>query len=143
MSFSFAHTPNPLKSRQKGIISERSLQVAYIHWVRQQIATDERYGLIFAIPNGGWRSAREAASLKAQGVMRGVPDVLCAVPVLNPTTGKTYAGLWIEFKRVGGELSGEQERIGGLLSKVGYRFIVCDKLSDAIEQTKDYLDGKK
>lgn len=33
-------------------------------------------GLLFAVPNGGWRNAREAQKLKSTGVVAGVADLL-------------------------------------------------------------------
>jgi hypothetical protein len=51
-----------------------------------------------AVPNGGRRSPREAAILKAEGVSRGVPDWLCFRPGHMPH-GTPCTGLAIEFKR--------------------------------------------
>jgi hypothetical protein len=51
-----------------------------------------------AVPNGGRRSPREAAILKAEGVSRGVPDWLCFRPGHMPH-GTSCVGLAIEFKR--------------------------------------------
>lgn len=45
-----------------------------------------------AIPNGGARSAREAALLKAEGVTAGAPDWMCFAPRHGA------AGLALEFK---------------------------------------------
>lgn len=35
------------------------------------------YGLLFAVPNGGKRNAREAKKLKDMGATAGVPDFIC------------------------------------------------------------------
>ena len=35
--------------------------------------------LLYAVPNGGYRNAREAARFKAEGVRSGVPDLCLAV----------------------------------------------------------------
>jgi hypothetical protein len=51
-----------------------------------------------AVPNGGRRSAREAAILKAEGVSAGVPDWLCFHPGMMPH-GTPCVGLALEFKR--------------------------------------------
>jgi hypothetical protein len=48
---------------------------------------------MFAIPNGGLRDPRTAASLKAEGVKSGVPDVFLPIPRHG------LAGLFIELKR--------------------------------------------
>lgn len=70
-------------------ISEEKLQEQCVHWFRMQF----RNKIIFAIPNGGKRSAFEAYRMKKGGVLAGVPD-LC-VP------HKTLFGqsaLYIELK---------------------------------------------
>lgn len=53
--------------------------------------------MVYAIPNGGDRQASVAASLKAEGVKAGVPDLCYPVPRWQ------YAGLYIEFKKPGEE----------------------------------------
>lgn len=48
---------------------------------------------LFAIPNGGYRNASEAANLKSQGVKAGVPDLML------PVACGQFHGLFIEMKR--------------------------------------------
>ena len=76
--------------------------------------------LLMAIPNGEARSMRAGVRLKMEGVRRGVPDLLLAIP----KGGK--GGLWIEMKRrTGGKLSLEQKEMLGLLEAQGYAVCVC------------------
>lgn len=71
-------------------MSEHDQQVTVIQYC-------EARGIpVFAIPNGGLRSKRTAAMLKAEGVKAGVPDLFVPVPV------EGYAGLFIEMKDVDG-----------------------------------------
>jgi len=51
--------------------SEHSEQVGFINWFRVQYPRV----LIFAIPNGEKRSISVAKRLKAEGVVRGIPDL--------------------------------------------------------------------
>ena len=75
--------------------SEHDEQVGFINWFRAKYSGV----LIFAIPNGEKRAISVAKRLKAEGVVRGVPDLY--VPTWN---------LWIEMKRAsGGRLSPDQK----------------------------------
>ena len=77
------------------IPTEDQEQAAFVAWFR---ATWPEVR-IFAIPNGGRRAMKVANTLKATGVLPGVPDLF--VPKW---------GLWIEMKRSkGGKLSPEQK----------------------------------
>lgn len=71
--------------------SEHAHQCALMQW----ISTVWRHPLgrlVFAVPNGGERRAHVGASMAAEGVKRGVPDLCWPVTIGN---GK---GLWIELK---------------------------------------------
>ena len=77
--------------------TEHGHQCAIIQWtVIKGLASDGRpiedLDLLFAIPNGGDRNVSVAASLKAEGVRSGVPDLCWPVP-----RGQ-FAGLYLELK---------------------------------------------
>ena len=106
----------------KEIPSEHEEQRAFISWWRKS-----GLPLIHAIPNGGGRSRVEAARLKAEGVVKGVPDLFC--PALC---------LWIEMKRQrGGVVSKEQKEIAKHLSECGYTVIFPKGAADAAEQVQN------
>lgn len=74
--------------------SEHAHQAAVMQWCAIEGRTRlTRLEMLFAIPNGGDRQASVAASLKAEGVKAGVPDLMLPVP------RGAYAGLWIEMKK--------------------------------------------
>lgn len=80
--------------------TEHAHQAAFFQWIA--ITGSKAMGytrLIFAVPNGGDRKASVAASLKAEGVKSGVPDVCWPIP--RRTAWADYHGLWIELKRPG------------------------------------------
>lgn len=79
----------------------------------------------FAIPNGGGRSKREAGRLKAEGVTKGVSDVMCALP-RGP-----YAGLFIEMKSRVGQASPEQRAWNDESNANGYMAVVCRGADEA------------
>lgn len=78
--------------------SEHAHQAAIFQW----IAIEGRLALadvdlLHAIPNGGDRSMAVGAAMKAEGVKRGVPDMMLPIPSMS------YAGLYIELKVPGRE----------------------------------------
>lgn len=87
--------------------------------------------LIFAIPNGEKRAITVAKRLKAEGVVRGIPDLF--IPQWN---------LWVEMKRVsGGRLSPEQKAMIGYLEGVGHKVIVGKGAADASKQILEFRNG--
>jgi len=94
--------------------------------------------VVFAIPNGGLRSKTEAARLKAEGVLAGVPDLFVA------ESQRGFQGLFVEVKRDGaGRVSGPQRRIHRLLIERGYAVLLADRgLEDAWTEVDSYLRGR-
>ena len=100
--------------------SEHYEQREFVSWFRKTYPDV----LIFAVPNGGARGAAAAGRLKAEGVVRGVPDLF--VPPWR---------MFIEMKRQqGGSLSPDQKAVIPYLESVGYRVLVCKGCVDAMEQ---------
>lgn len=128
------------KSRRAGSIgepSEHSEQCALISWwayVCMHIGAPER--LLFAIPNGGARSAVTGAALKAEGVRQGIPDLFLAVP------SKGYCGLFVEMKKKrGGRISAHQMQAKSELERFGYCVKVCRGFEDAKKEILSYFGG--
>ena len=84
--------------------------------------------MIFAIPNGEKRAITVAKRLKAEGVVRGIPDLF--IPQWN---------LWVEMKRVsGGRLSPEQKAMITYLESIGNTVIVGKGAADASKQILEF-----
>lgn len=112
------------------IRSESTEQITFIARVRHFHPNV----LVFAIPNGGKRDAREAARLKHEGVVAGVPDLMVAL------TKPPYSGLFIELKRTdGGRVSEAQKLIHDKLRKAGYLVVVAYGVEDAYSAFLDYV----
>lgn len=80
--------------------TEHAHQAAFFQWIALYGSKGmDSTRLMFAVPNGGDRKASVAASLKAEGVKKGVPDVCWPFPKRN--TWGDYHSLWIELKRPG------------------------------------------
>lgn len=93
--------------------------------------------VMFAIPNGGWRSLRTATRLKAEGVLAGVPDIFLAAP-----RGSSH-GLFVEMKRMsGGTVSKAQKLVMARLEAAGYACRVCRGFAEARDAVEGYLDGR-
>ena len=113
---------------------EHKEQKALIKWAGLQSKTIPALKLLFAIPNGGARHIAVATKLKAEGVRRGVPDLM--LPVANGT----FHGLFIEMKKVnGGRASKEQIEWQTALQLEGYQSLICEGWLDAKESIEIYL----
>ena len=89
---------------------------------------------MFHIPNGGWRSKREAGLFKQAGVKPGVPDICLPVPRGG------YNGLYIEMKRTrGSHTSDDQKAWVEKLNHYGYYAVICKGWISASEVILSYL----
>jgi hypothetical protein len=115
---------------------EHDIQRAFFDWVRLAEGAEPRLKLMFAVPNGGLRSAKTAGMLKAEGVRAGVLDVLF------PCASSGFRGLAIEFKRPGNTTTDAQDKFIGLLINEQWFVTVCTDTLTAINVVKDYLGGR-
>jgi len=100
--------------------SEHLQQVRLVAWFRRSYPGIR----VFAIPNGGLRSASQGAALKASGVVAGIPDLFVAEWLL-----------WVEMKReTGGVVSPVQRDWIAYLEGIGHKVIVGRGFDDAKRQ---------
>lgn len=97
---------------------EDSLQASIVAWIR--LCAPQC--ICAAIPNGGRRDRREAAKLKATGVLAGMPDLL----VLGP--GRVVIGF--ECKTATGRVSAEQNAIAEHWRALGAVWAVVRSIDD-------------
>lgn len=83
------------------------------------------------VPNGGYRSSREAVSLRQSGVKAGVPDVL----VFSSAPGAPR-GVALELKASGGALRPEQREWLDRLGRLGWATVVAYGYEDAVAQLR-------
>lgn len=115
---------------------EADEQKLLFQWAEYAVSTYPELGLLFHIPNGGSRNAREGHNLKLQGVRAGVPDICLPVPRGG------YGALYIELKRVKrGHVSEEQRIWIDALSRAGNRAVVCKGFEEARKEIENYLRG--
>lgn len=99
------------------------------------IETPEEWRLLLHhSPNGGKRSAIEAARFKAMGTRKGFPDLFLALPCNG------YHGAFFELKSEKGKTSKEQEVYLALLKKQGYKTFVTRSYEDFDNQIKEYFN---
>ena len=89
--------------------------------------------IIFHIPNGGSRDAREASNLKVQGVLAGVPDLCLVLPY-----GRT---VWIEMKAKKGRVSLEQAGLRTDFASMCHTVITAYSAEQALDLLREVLHG--
>ena len=110
-------------------ISEHSLQVQCVQWFRFAFPNK----LIFAVPNGGARNIVVATKLRAEGVLKGVPDLFIPEPNLN------YHGLFIELKVGYNKPTEYQKELMQKLIFRKYACAVCYTFEEFEKIVKDYF----
>lgn len=91
---------------------EDLIQEEIVLWFRQkyQFKGAESFAILFAVPNGGYRSPRQGKILKSTGVLAGVTDL-----ILVHSEGVEF----IELKTETGTLQASQKVFKKMLSMVG------------------------
>lgn len=118
--------------------TEHELQAAVIAACDALAQTDERYAMIFAIPNGGARDKVTAGKLKAEGVRAGVPDLFLACA--GGPNGQQH-GLFIELKIKPNRPRTNQMDWMQRLRKRGYACEVCyDSVQAVMDAIAEYLE---
>lgn len=108
---------------------EAELQRACVRWFRMQYPQH----LLFHIPNGGRRNAREAAFLKSEGVTAGIPDLFLA-------EGRHgFHGLFIEMKAGRNTATPAQKEMMVRLYRAGYSCVVCRSFEEFQIEVMKYL----
>jgi hypothetical protein len=115
--------------------TESGHQRAVFAWAALSLNEYPELRWMFHIPNGGERTARGAMNLKAEGVKRGVSDIML------PVTRGRYAGLFIEMKKPGeiNKTTKEQNEFGEFISGQHYLYMVCDNWMLAKSRIIEYL----
>lgn len=110
---------------------ESRIQQACVRWFRLQYP--KYAGLLYAIPNGGYRNAVTGAILKAEGALAGVADLFLAVP------NRHYHGFFIEMKQPKGRQQESQKRFQKAVEEQGYKYSLCYSLEEFMELVNEYL----
>ena len=112
-------TTKPRNSGGVGKNGEAHIQAAIVHWFRLVAPNC----LIFAVPNGGYRTKPEASRLKWTGTLAGVSDL-----VIVDEHGLVY---FLEIKQAGEQLSDSQKDFKALCRKNRWPFDVATSVTEA------------
>ena len=116
--------------------SEDAHQMAVFAWAALNVRRYPQLRWLHAIPNGGLRSPRTGARMKATGARKGVWDIFLPVPIFEIYS----AGLYIEMKKPGtGRLTDEQKEFKKHLDFYNYDTTVCFTWEEAVEAIERYL----
>lgn len=111
---------------------ESRLQIACVRWFRYQYPEYAR--LLFAVPNGGQRSAVTAKIMKAEGVVSGVADLILMKP------SRQYHALCIEMKTDKGRQSDNQKDWQFVIESHGYNYVICRTLEEFINTINKHIN---
>lgn len=131
---------NTKNGRRRPSHQEEDLQLACCRWYDYQWGGRRLNGekiqrLLHHSPNGGKRTAKEAARFKAMGTRAGFPDFWLGIPVNN------CPYLCIELKTLekGSGQSENQKHYERLVKAVGARYVVVRTLEEFMRTVNDYL----
>lgn len=119
-----------LSNRKIGEDTEQETVIAWASWRMEQYP---ELKWLHHIPNGGKRSASEAARFKAQGVKAGVADLFL------PSAHGGYFGLYIEMKYGNNRPTDKQREFLRDMARAGYSAHVAYGSQEAIDLLLNYL----
>ena len=105
------------KPRQKYRHLEGATQQACVTWFRLAYP---RY-VIFSVPNGGSRNAKEAANLKREGALAGVSDLIIVAD---------RAVMFVEMKTPENKQQKTQIEFQHNVERLGHTYVVCHSLNE-------------
>lgn len=117
--------------------SESKIQHFCVSWFRQTFP--KVAGLLFAVPNGGYRGGRAGATMVYEGQMKGVADLI----LLYPSGGKSALCIEMKVPKRKGSSAGAQSQSQkdwqALVETNGSTYVVCHGLIEFITAVCRYL----
>lgn len=110
---------------------ESEIQRSCVKWFRLQYRDLSK--LLFAIPNGGYRNAREAARMKLEGTTPGVSDLILLV------SNDEWSSLCIEIKAAKGRQSEYQKQWQISAENSGNKYVICRSFDEFKKEIEEYL----
>lgn len=113
---------------------EDNLQINCVKWFSLQYP--KLALLLHHSPNGGRRTATEAARFKQMGTRQGFPDLILLFP------NARYHGLFMEMKSKKGYQRPSQKRYQQAVEAMGYRYEIVRTIEGFIDCVRRYLKSK-
>ena len=110
---------------------EANIQEACVRWFRYQY--QQYAAMLFAVPNGGSRNAKEAENLKRQGVLAGVSDLILLVG------NGEFNALCVEMKQPTGKHTQRQKEWQKQAEKYQNKYVVCHSIEEFMDEVQTYL----
>jgi hypothetical protein len=110
---------------------ESILQKSCVNWFRYQYP--QYSSIFFAVPNGGHRNPTTARTMKMEGQLAGVSDLILLLPSTK------WSGLCIEMKIKPNKQSEHQKKFQSEVEKYGYCYIVCYDYEEFKTKVEEYL----
>lgn len=114
--------------------TESIIQRQSVKWFNLQYPSISK--LLFAIPNGGFRSKTEASIMKGEGVVSGVSDL-----ILLYSNG-IYNSLCLEMKAPGGKQTENQKAWQRLAESHGNKYAICHSLDEFMNEVNGYIQQR-
>jgi hypothetical protein len=112
---------------------ESELQTGCVRWFRLQYP--HLAMLLFAVPNGGNRNAREAGRMKDEGVVPGVSDLILLVP------NSHHAALCIEMKAGKNAQTELQKKFQASVENMGSKYVICRTVHEFVKAVNEHLSA--
>ena len=114
---------------------ESRIQQACVKWFDYEYTEIRK--LLFAVPNGGFRTGTEAKIMYGEGVRAGVADMILLIPRVR------YNALCIEFKANDkAKQTDNQKEWQKLAEEYGARYVVCRSFDEFRAEIENYLKSK-
>ena len=112
-------------------------QQCLFRWAKLQMGKYPELDMMYHVPNEGKRSIYTGAKMRAEGLRKGVPDVVL------PVAKGGYHGLYIEMKRLkGSTTTTDQKEWIKKLNAYGYYACICKGWEVAKDVILQYLNEK-
>ena len=98
---------------------ESEIQQSVVQWFRMKYPNY----IIAAVPNGGFRNAREAAIMQREGILAGFADLIII---------SKQNILFLELKTPIGVLSKKQKEFQQKVNNLGFQYVVCRSFDQAV-----------
>ena len=119
------------KVRRKPRDEEHRLQAACVKWFRLKYRN--MASVLFAVPNGNKRTARNGAYMNEEGMLSGVADLILL------KSNRFYGGLAIEMKTKKGRQEESQKAWQKECEANGNKYVICRSFDDFRREIDMYV----